>query len=335
MEVITLAHGSGGEETYKLIKNVFLRYFNNDILKEQGDSAILDMIKGKIAITTDSFVVDPLFFKGGDIGKLSICGTVNDLCVSGAIPLYISAGFILEEGLELKDLEKIVKSMADTANKIGVKIVTGDTKVVQSGKGHKVYINTTGIGYIEKNNYQLNINEIKEGDVIIISGTIGDHGTSIINERENLDIESGLKSDCAALNELTKAIMDTSNEIRIMRDPTRGGLANTLKELVNTSGKSMEIWQKDIPIREDVRNFCDLLGFDPLYMANEGKLICIVSNKDAHKVLNVIKSSPLGREGDIIGKVLDDGKCKLYLKTYIGGTKVLGMLQGELIPRIC
>ncbi len=335
MEVITLAHGSGGEETYKLIKNVFLRYFNNDILKEQGDSAILDMIKGKIAITTDSFVVDPLFFKGGDIGKLSICGTVNDLCVSGAIPLYISAGFILEEGLELKDLEKIVKSMADTANKIGVKIVTGDTKVVQSGKGHKVYINTTGIGYIEKNNYQLNINEIKEGDVIIISGTIGDHGTSIINERENLDIESGLKSDCAALNELTKAIMDTSNEIRIMRDPTRGGLANTLKELVNTSGKSMEIWQKDIPIREDVRNFCDLLGFDPLYMANEGKLICIVSNKDAHKVLNVIKSNSLGREGVIIGKVLDDGKSKLYLKTYIGGTKVLGMLQGELIPRIC
>ncbi len=335
MEVITLAHGSGGEETYKLIKNVFLRYFNNDILKEQGDSAILDMIKRKIAITTDSFVVDPLFFKGGDIGKLSICGTVNDLCVSGAIPLYISAGFILEEGLELKDLEKIVKSMADTANKIGVKIVTGDTKVVQSGKGHKVYINTTGIGYIEKNNYQLNINEIKEGDVIIISGTIGDHGTSIINERENLDIESGLKSDCAALNELTKAIMDTSNEIRIMRDPTRGGLANTLKELVNTSGKSMEIWQKDIPIREDVRNFCDLLGFDPLYMANEGKLICIVSNKDAHKVLNVIKSNSLGREGVIIGKVLDDGKSKLYLKTYIGGTKVLGMLQGELIPRIC
>ena len=335
MEVITLAHGSGGEETYKLIKNVFLRYFNNDILKEQGDSAILDMIKGKIAITTDSFVVDPLFFKGGDIGKLSICGTVNDLCVSGAAPLYISAGFILEEGLKIKDLEKIVKSMADTANKIGVKIVTGDTKVVQSGKGHKVYINTTGIGYIEKNNYPLNIKEIKEGDAIIISGTIGDHGTSIINERENLDIESGLKSDCAALNELTKAIMDTSNEIRVMRDPTRGGLANTLKELVNTSGKSMEIWQKDIPIREDVRNFCDLLGFDPLYMANEGKLICIVSNKDAHKVLNVIKSSPLGREGAIIGKVLDDGKCKLYLKTYIGGTKVLGMLQGELIPRIC
>lgn len=335
MEVITLAHGSGGEETYKLIKNVFLRYFNNDILKEQGDSAILDMIKGKIAVTTDSFVVDPLFFKGGDIGKLSICGTVNDLCVSGATPLYISVGFILEEGLELKDLEKIVKSMADTANKIGVKIVTGDTKVVQSGKGHKVYINTTGIGYIEKNNYQLNIKEIKEGDAIIISGTIGDHGTSIINERENLDIESGLKSDCAALNELTKAIMDTSNEIRVMRDPTRGGLANTLKELVITSGKSMEIWQKDIPIREDVRNFCDLLGFDPLYMANEGKLICIVSNKDAHKVLNVIKSNPLGREGAIIGKVLDDGKSKLYLKTYIGGTKVLGMLQGELIPRIC
>jgi len=335
MEVITLAHGSGGEETYKLIKNVFLRYFNNDILKEQGDSAILDMIKGKIAVTTDSFVVDPLFFKGGDIGKLSICGTVNDLCVSGATPLYISAGFILEEGLELKDLEKIVKSMADTANKIGVKIVTGDTKVVQSGKGHKVYINTTGIGYIEKNNYQLNIKNIRTGDAIIISGTTGDHGTSIINERESLDIESGLKSDCAALNELTKAIMDTSNEVRIMRDPTRGGLANTLKELVNTSGKSMEIWQKDIPIRDDVRSFCDLLGFDPLYMANEGKLICIVSNKDAHKVLNVIKSNSLGREGAIIGKVLDDGKSKLYLKTYIGGTKVLGMLQGELIPRIC
>lgn len=334
MEVITLAHGSGGEKTYKLINDVFLRYFNNDILMEQGDSAILDMIKGKIAVTTDSFVVDPVLFKGGDIGKLSICGTVNDLCVSGATPLYLSAGFILEEGLEIIDLHKVVKSMADTANKIGVKIITGDTKVVQSGKCHKIYINTTGIGYIE-NNYQLSIKEIKEGDAIIISGTIGDHGTAIINERENLDIESDLKSDCAALNELTKAIMDSSNEVRIMRDPTRGGLANTLKELINSSGKSMEIWQKDIPIRDDVRSFCDLLGFDPLYMANEGKLICIVSAKDAHKVLNVIKSNSLGREGAIIGKVLDDGKSKLYLRTYIGGTKILGMLQGELIPRIC
>lgn len=335
MEVITLAHGSGGEETYKLINNVFLRYFNNDTLKEQGDSAILDMIKGKIAVTTDSFVVDPIFFKGGDIGKLSICGTVNDLCVSGATPLYISVGFILEEGLEIKDLEKIVKSMADTANKIGVKIVTGDTKVVQSGKGHRIYINTTGIGYIEKNNYQLNIKEIREGDAIIISGTIGDHGVSIINERESLDMESGIKSDCAALNELTKTIMNSSNEVRIMRDPTRGGLANTLKELVNNSGKSMEIWQKDIPIRDDVRNFCELLGFDPLYVANEGKLICIVSNKDAHKILNAIKTNPLGREAAIIGHVLEDGKSKLYLKTYIEGTRVLGLLQGELIPRIC
>jgi len=335
MEVITLAHGSGGEETYKLFNEVFLRYFNNNILMEQGDSAILDMINGKIAVTTDSFVVDPIFFNGGDIGKLSICGTVNDLCVSGATPLYISAGFILEEGLEIQDLEKIVKSMADTANKVGVKIVTGDTKVVQSGKGHRIYINTTGIGYIERNNYQVNIKEIRAGDAIIISGTIGDHGVSIINERENLDIESGIKSDCAALNELTKTIMDSSNEVRIMRDLTRGGLANTLKELVNTSGKSMEIWQKDIPIKDEVRSFCDLLGFDPLYMANEGKLICIVSNKDAHKVLNAIKSNPLGEEAAIIGHVLEDGKSKLYLKTYIEGIRVLGLLQGELVPRIC
>lgn len=335
MDIVTLAHGSGGQETNKLIEEIFIRYFNTEELKEQNDSAILNEIKGRLAVTTDSFVVDPIFFKGGDIGKLSICGTVNDLAVSGAIPLYITTGFILEEGFEIKELEKIVKSMAITAKESNVKIVAGDTKVVEKGRGHKIYINTTGIGVIESDGYILKGSNIKVGDKIILSGTIGEHGMCIMNERENLGVQSNIKSDCAPLNILTKEIMKCSKEIRIMRDPTRGGLANTLNELVNMSGKSMKIYEKDIPINEEVMSFCDLLGFDPLYVANEGKLICIVSENEAEKVLNVIKLNELGKDANIIGEVIEDEKSNLYIKTTLGATKILKMAQGELLPRIC
>jgi len=335
MDIVTLAHGSGGEESFKLIENVFLRHFHNEELLEQNDSAILKEIRGQIAVTTDSFVVDPIFFSGGDIGKLSICGTVNDLAVSGSTPLYITAGFIIEEGFEIENLERIAESMGSEAKKAGVKIVAGDTKVVERGRGHKVYINTTGIGVIDEDSYILKGSNIRIGDKIILSGTIGEHGMCIINERENLEVESNIKSDCAPLNELTKEIMKCSGEVRIMRDPTRGGLANTLKELVNLSGKTMEIWEEHIPVNEEVRSFCEILGFDPLYVANEGKLICIVSDKDAHKVLKAMKSNHLGKDAVIIGEVIEGDKTNLYLKTYLGARKILRMAQGELLPRIC
>ncbi|WP_252229605.1 hydrogenase expression/formation protein HypE [Clostridium sp. ZBS15] len=335
MGIITLAHGSGGEETNKLIENIFIKYFNTEELKKQNDSAILNELNGKIAVTTDSFVVNPIFFKGGDIGKLSICGTVNDLAVSGSTPLYITAGFIIEEGFEIENLEKVVKSMTITAKEAKVKIVAGDTKVVEKGRGHKIYINTTGIGVIESYGYILKGSNVEVGDKIILSGTIGEHGMCIINEREKLSVESNIISDCAALNILTKEIIKCTKEIKIMRDPTRGGLANTLNELVNISGKSMKIYKRDIPITEEVRSFCDLLGFDPLYVANEGKLICIVSKNEAEKVLRVMKSNVLGKDSAIIGEVIEDDRKYLYIETDLGSTKILKMAQGELLPRIC
>ncbi|MEG2288342.1 MAG: hydrogenase expression/formation protein HypE [Clostridium sp.] len=335
MDIITLAHGNGGEESYKLIEKVFFNHFWNDELLEQNDATILKEIKGNIAVTTDSFVVDPIFFSGGDIGKLSICGTVNDLAVSGATPLYVTVGFIIEEGFEIENLEKIAKSMGSEAKKAGIKIVVGDTKVVERGRGHKVYINTTGIGVIGDDSYILNGRNMVVGDKIILSGTIGEHGMCIINEREGLAVESNIKSDCASLNKLTRDIMKCSSEIRVMRDPTRGGLANTLKELVNISGNTMEIWEEQIPINEEVRSFCDILGFDPLYVANEGKLICIVSAKDADKVLETMKLNEFGKNAMVIGEVIEGDKKNLYLRTYLGSRKILKLLQGELLPRIC
>ncbi|MBU3109517.1 hydrogenase expression/formation protein HypE [Clostridium gasigenes] len=330
-----MAHGSGGEESYKLIEEVFYNNFNNEELLQQNDSTIVDEIKGKIAITTDSFVIDPIFFPGGDIGKLSVCGTINDLAVSGAKPLYITAAFIIEEGFQIESLKKIVKSMADTAKEAGVKIVAGDTKVVEKGRGDKIYINTTGIGEFTKERYELNMENIRIGDKIILSGTMGDHGMCIMNEREKLDIESSIKSDCATLNTLTADIMSVSKEIKIMRDPTRGGVAGTLNELVNSSGKSMMIYEKDLPINEEVTSFCEILGIDPLYVANEGKLICIVSSCDAEKVINVIRAHSLGMDAEIIGEVVPGQRKALYIKTELGAMKIVPMPQGELLPRIC
>ena len=343
MDIITMAHGSGGIESSKLIEEVFYSSFKNEELLQQNDSTILNEIKGKIAITTDSFVIDPIFFPGGDIGKLSICGTVNDLAVSGAKPLYITVGFIIEEGFEINSLKKIVKSMADTAKECGVKIVAGDTKVVEKGRGHKIYINTTGIGEFTEDRYELNMKNITVGDKIILSGTIGDHGMCIMNSRENLNVQSNIKSDCANLNKLTEDIMRASTKVRIMRDPTRGGVATTLNEIVNSSNKSMIIYENELPINEEVLSFCEMLGIDPLYVANEGKLICIVSSCEAEKVLNVIKEHDLGRDGKIIGEVVEgkidnvkeSKKNFLYIETELGTIKILKSAQGELLPRIC
>lgn len=335
MKKITLSHGSGGEETHKLIKYLFYKYFSNNILLQENDSSIINEIKGKIAVTTDSFVINPIFFNGGDIGKLSICGTVNDLCMSGATPLYITVAFIIEEGFLIEDLEKIVKSIAQTSKYTNVKIVAGDTKVVERGNCEKIYINTTGIGVIKESDYIVDGSNINIGDKIIVSGTIADHGISIMSNREFFQVESEIKSDCSPLNYLVRDIMNTSKNIKIMRDPTRGGLANTLKEIVNKTSKSIILNEEDIPIKDDVESFCEMLGLDPLYVANEGKLICIVDKDDAPKVLESMRNNEVGKEAVIIGEVIEETKSNLYLKTALGTTKILNMAQGELLPRIC
>ena len=327
MDIITLSHGSGGQATNKLIDNEFL--------SQKNDSSVLPVINGKIAMSTDSFVINPIFFEGGDIGKLAICGTINDICMSGAKPLYISVGFIIEEGLSIKELERIVKSMSKTAKEAGVKIVTGDTKVVERGNCEKIYINTTGIGIIKENNNYLSGNKVKDGDVIIISGTLGDHGMCIMNERENLGFDINIKSDCCLLNKLIEDILSVSNNVRVLRDPTRGGLATTLNEIVEHSKISMEIKEEFIKVKPEVSAMCEILGMDPLFIANEGKVVVIVDEKDADNVLKVMKNNKVGRDSIILGKAIDDGKNKLYLKTNIGGRRIINMPEGEILVRIC
>lgn len=334
MDRIMLSHGSGGEETHNLINELFYKYFKNDILLQQNDSSIINEIKGQIAITTDSFVINPIFFEGGDIGKLSVCGTINDLSMSGAKPLYITVAFIIEEGLLISDLEKIVKSIADTASLAKVSVIAGDTKVVDKGRCDKIYINTTGVGVIDCSK-SIDGTNIEVGDKIILSGTIGDHGISIMSQREYFQVENSIKSDCACLNELVENMLSTSNNIKMMRDPTRGGLATTLKEIVNTTNKSILINEASIKIKEDVKNFSEILGLDPLYIANEGKLICIVKSEDAPKVLKTMKENKLGKDASIIGEVINSDNTNLYLKTELGATKILQMAQGEILPRIC
>ncbi len=332
MERVTLAHGSGGIESNRLINDLFFSYFNNEVLCRQNDASLIKSISGTLAVTTDSFVVSPIFFPGGDIGKLAVCGTVNDLCVSGATPLYITAAFILEEGLNMCPLEKIVYSMAKAAKKAKVKIIAGDTKVVEKGKCDGIYINTTGIGVLE--GYELS-QKLEVGDQVIISGTIGDHGACIMSKRKHLSFQTSLKSDCSSLDEITKRILDISSNVRIMRDPTRGGLATTLNELLAYTDKSIMVYENAVPVKEEVQSFCDLLGLDPLYMANEGKLICIVSKEDSKKVLSALHQHPLGQDAAIIGEIIPDSSHKVYLKTSLGAAKRLSPATGELLPRIC
>lgn len=335
MSIVTLAHGSGGSITHNLIKSIFFKHFKNDILIQQNDSAILKIIDGTIAVTTDSYVITPIFFPGGDIGKLSICGTINDLAVSGAEPMYITVGFIIEEGLRLNILEDIVVSMAQTARDANVMIIAGDTKVVEKGKAHSIFINTTGIGIIKDSKKILGVKNIKEGDRVIVSGTLGDHGMSIMNKREGLDFDVDIKSDCSLLHILAKEVLKASDNIKVMRDPTRGGLATTLNEIVELSKMSMVINENEIPIKKEVMSMCELLGIDPLYVANEGKIVVIVSKEDASKVLEVMKKNLLGRNSKIIGKIINDKRNNVYLKTEVQGTRLLSMSEGQLLPRIC
>ena len=334
MDRVSLACGNGGEESNKLIKDIFYKHFKCDELLKSLDSAILNKIDGNIAVTTDSFVIKPIFFNGGNIGKLSVCGTLNDLAVSGAIPLYITTAFVIEEGLLINDLEKIVISISEEAKKNNVSIICGDTKVVEKGKCDGIYINTTGIGILN-NKANLGYGRIECGDKIVVSGTIGDHGTSIMCSRENLELQNNIYSDCQSLCELTNSIINSGLNIKFMRDPTRGGLATTLKEIVESSKKSMKIKEEHINVRDDVSNVCDMLGLDPLYIANEGKIICIVSNDDSNKLLELIKGKEYGINASIIGEVIDDYNNELYFETLIGGTRILNRVSGEELPRIC
>jgi hydrogenase expression/formation protein HypE len=331
---ILLSHGSGGKQTNKLIKDIFIKYFNNSIINEMNDSAQFDLPSGKIAMTTDSFVVNPPFFKGGNIGKLAVCGTVNDLAMSGGKPLYLTSAFIIEEGFPINLLEEIVKSMSETAKEAGVLIVAGDTKVVEKGGADGIFINTSGIGVIYENTF-IKAANAQIGDCIIVNGTLGDHGMAIMCERNSIAIEGELFSDCAPLNSLVDTMLKACPSTHVLRDATRGGVAAVLNEIAGASNVTIEIDETSIPVKEEVRGVCELLGLDPLYSANEGKLCAFVPQAYAEKVLDVMKGHPHGKEAAIIGRVVENTNFKVYLKTIIGGKRIIDMPSGQQLPRIC
>ncbi len=332
-ETILLAHGSGSRLSHDLIEKNFLPSLTNPLLARLDDSAVFDL-SGRLAFTTDSYVVSPIFFPGGDIGKLAVCGTVNDLSMSGAAPLYLSLSFIIEEGLTLGELKKVVASVKAAAEEAGVKVVTGDTKVVNRGSADKLFINTAGIGVIPPD-VDISGANAKAGDKIILSGTIGDHGIAVMSQREGLKFSVPVQSDCAPLNKLVSDMLQASRHIHCLRDPTRGGLATTLNEFARQSGIGIRIEEDKIPIHDGVRGACELLGFDPLYVANEGKLVAVVPPDDAQKILTKMKRNKYGADSAVIGEVTADHKGRVILKTRLGASRILDMLSGELLPRIC
>ncbi len=335
-DTILLGHGSGGQLSHDLITDLFTKHFDNDILRQQSDSAILETGKNHLAYTTDSFVVDPLFFPGGDIGKLAIAGTVNDLAVSGACPLYLSVGFIIEEGLSFSDLERVVLSMAEEARKAGVRIVTGDTKVVDRGKCDKLFINTSGIGILDKQHVPISSgSNIKIGDKIIINGSIGDHGMAVMAARNELNISADITSDCACLNGLIKSAMETGAQISFMRDATRGGLGTVISELVKSKNYGIRLMEDRLKVNDGVKGMCELLGFDPIYVANEGKVVMVVAEEDADRVVAVLKQHPSGTQTSIIGEITNDHQGSAWLETLVGGKRIIEMLSGQQLPRIC
>ncbi len=338
---ILLGHGSGGQLTADLIQRLFVPAFGNDVLGALEDQATLSLVGAagwcgspRIAFTTDSFVVRPLFFPGGDIGRLAVHGTVNDLAVGGAQPLFLSAAFILEEGLPLTDLQRIVNSMRQACTEAGVSLVTGDTKVVDRGKGDGMYITTSGVGLMPEG-VSLSIHNARPGDCILLSGTIGDHGIAIMSVREGLEFETVLESDTAPLTTLAQAILEACPGTRCMRDPTRGGLSSVLNELAAASGVGVRLDEAAIPIRPEVRGACEMLGLDPLYVANEGKLIAVVPPEDADRVLQAMRAHPLGNNAALIGEIVADNHAMVVLRSLVGGERVVTMLAGEQLPRIC
>ncbi|MCK5066720.1 MAG: hydrogenase expression/formation protein HypE [Bacteroidales bacterium] len=333
-EHILLAHGGGGKLTKQLIDKMIYPLLGNEILEQGHDGAFLPSMEGDLAMTTDSFVVDPIFFPGGDIGELAVNGTVNDLVCCGAEPLYISLAFILEEGCPLDDLWKIIQSIASAAKSAGVQVVTGDTKVVEKGKGDKIYINTTGIGRVIAG-MDISPDRCSEGDVVIINGTIGDHGIAIMTEREGLAFESTVKSDTVALNGMMMDLFSELPEIHVLRDPTRGGVASALNEICHSSGTGIRLIEDLLPVTGGVRGACEVMGLDPLYIANEGKILVIVPEKGAEKVISVMKKHEAGKESRIIGRVTREHPGILHLETCIGSTRIVDMISGEQLPRIC
>ncbi|MGG0717325.1 hydrogenase expression/formation protein HypE [Robertmurraya massiliosenegalensis] len=332
-ERISLAHGDGGELAHKLIQSVFVKAFGHHDYA-RFDASLFPAVTNKLAITTDSFVVNPLFFPGGNIGKLAVAGTVNDLAVSGATPMYLTAAFIIEEGFKVSELKEIVSSMAAEAQKANVQIIAGDTKVVERGSMDGMYINTTGVGFVHDSKFSSPL-AMEVGDSIIISGTIGDHGIAIVSARGELGIKTDLNSDCASLNGLIKHTLEQVDGVRIMRDPTRGGLATTLVEIAEDFHVTMEIVQEEIPIRNEVKGVCEILGYDPLYLANEGKVIFIVKSEDEEQVLHLLNEHELGVNAKVIGRVTSKDNGRLLLRTGIGSTRRLNRLSGMMLPRIC
>jgi hydrogenase expression/formation protein HypE len=330
---ILLAHGSGGKLAHELVEKSFLKALANPFLAKLDDSAVFDL-SGRLAFTTDSYVVSPIFFPGGDIGKLAVYGTVNDLAMSGAKPLYFSLSFIIEEGLPQDELSQVVDSVRKAAQEAGVEIVTGDTKVVHRGSADKLFINTAGVGIIPEG-INISGSNARPGDIVILSGTIGDHGIAVLSQREGLSFSTQLESDCAPLGSLVAEMLAASPNIHCLRDPTRGGLATTLNELAKQSKVSIRIEEEKIPVRDEVLGACEMLGFDPLYVANEGKLVAIIPDEDADKVLKAMRENHYGKEATIIGEVRTEHPGRVVMKTCLGASRIIDMLVGDILPRIC
>ena len=332
-ERILLAHGSGSKLSHDLIDKILVPPINNTILSRMDDSAVFEL-SGKLAFTTDSYVVNPIFFPGGNIGRLAVCGTVNDLSMSGARPIYMSLSLIIEEGLELDDLRRVIESVRETADEAGVQIVTGDTKVVNHGKADRLFINTAGIGLVSEG-LDISGSNAKPGDKIILSGGIGEHGIAVMSQREGLQFNVPVSSDCAPLNHLVKDMLSASRNIHSLRDPTRGGLASTLNEFARQSGVGISIEEDKIPVHDGVRGACELLGLDPLFIANEGKLVAAVAPGDAEQVLAAMKKNVYAPQAIIIGEVTGSHKGRVVMKTRIGSSRIIDMPTGEILPRIC
>jgi len=333
-DTILLDHGSGGKMSHRLVTDLMLPLFDNPMLKALHDGATLDIDGKRLAFSTDSYVVDPIFFPGGSIGDLAVNGTVNDVAMCGAQPLFLSIGLIIEEGFSLKDLEKILQDMHKAAEKAGVKVVTGDTKVVPKGAVDKIFVNTSGIGIIP-DDVDISGQKARLGDIIILSGTIADHGMTVLTQREGLTFDSPIKSDTAPLNHMVSQMLSVCKAVHVLRDPTRGGLGTALNEIAGKSNVGIRIYEERIPLKKETAGICELLGFDPLYVANEGKLIAIVDAGHAKKVLSAIKENDYGKDAGIIGEVVPDHLGKVVMQTRIGGTRIIDMLTGAQLPRIC
>ncbi len=331
---VLLAHGGGGKLTHQLIQKMFLSQFGNEFLAPLHDGAIVNVNGSRLAFSTDSYVINPIFFPGGDIGELAVNGTINDLAMCGATPLYLSSALIIEEGFAMEDLWRVVLSMQRAAAAGGVKLVTGDTKVVDRGKGDKIFVNTSGIGSIPEG-VNIDPTSIRPGDKILINGPIAVHGIAIMSVREGLEFETEIKSDTAALNGLVSTMLNATKSIRVLRDPTRGGVASVLNELAESSQIGLRIHEESIPISDEVRGACEILGLDPLYVANEGKVIAVVPPEQADVVLATMRSHPLGAESQIIGEAIAGHKGTVLMQSNIGGSRVVDMLSGEQLPRIC